>query len=352
MPKYLYAENVTEQELIEIHTFKQRGAREFVRGRIIELSANGLHPKDISKAVGLSVGRVRKWIRCFNHLRIEGLVAKKSPGRPWKFPAGVRAKIRALISDSPCDYGIDKSRWTLSDLCDIAQKEGLVDSISNEQVRRLFIEVKWTYTRAKKWQRSPDDQYRRRRNRQRSLERIADANKNIALLYWDQFWRNLYYLAMAKSFSPKGDFERIAPNGRVKVSVYVAMDYDTRKVHHVYQPICNSEYTIDALKFCLRLYHDFRALIIIWDKASWHTSKKVKQFIRRWNRYAKRHGKVRLLVLCLPTQAPWLNPLEAVIGMIVCYGLQNKTHKSPEDVRDSIDKYIDWRNSRTQKKAA
>jgi len=101
-----------------------------------------------------------------------------------------------------------------------------------------------------------------------------------------QFWRNLYYLAMASSFSPRGDFQRIAPNGRAKVSVYVAMDYDTRKVHHVYQPLCNSEYTIDGLKFCLRLYHDFRALIIIWDKASWHTSRKVKQFIRRWNRYA------------------------------------------------------------------
>ena len=66
MPKYLYAENVTEVELSEIQSFKRQGSREFVKGRIIELSASGKHPKGISESVGLSVGRVREWIRRFN----------------------------------------------------------------------------------------------------------------------------------------------------------------------------------------------------------------------------------------------------------------------------------------------
>ena len=188
MPKCLFAENVTEKELEELMSFKRRGAREFVRGRIIELSERGDHPKEISKAVGQSVGRVREWIRRFNQQRIEGLVAKKSPGRPRKFPESVREKIRAIIGDAPEDYGINKSRWTLFDICRVAVEEGLVDSIYKDQVRRLFMEVGWTYTRAKKWQRSPDPQYRRSRNRQRRLEKWVREDETIALLYCDQFW--------------------------------------------------------------------------------------------------------------------------------------------------------------------
>ena len=70
MAKYLYAENVTEEELSELQRYKKKGAREFVRGRIIELSSRGKHPKEISESVGLSVGRVGEWIRRFSKERL------------------------------------------------------------------------------------------------------------------------------------------------------------------------------------------------------------------------------------------------------------------------------------------
>jgi len=352
MPKYLYTQNVTEEELLELQRFKKKGAKEFTRGRIIELSTKGKHPKEISESIGLSVGRVREWIRRFNKERITGLVAKKSPGRKRKFPEYTRYMVRAIISDAPNEYDIPKSRWTLADICRIAVDLGSVDSISREQIRRLFVEIGWTYKRAKKWQRSPDPHYRRRRNRQRCLEKWVSENDTLALLYWDQFWRNLLHLPMAGSYSPKGDFQRIAPNGRLSLSVYLALDMKTRETYHLYMPYCRSECTIASMKEWIREYSDRRALIVLWDRASWHISGKVKGFIRRWNRYAKAHGKVRVLVHTFPTQAPWLNPMEAVIGMIIRYGLQNKTHINQEDVCRSIDGYIHWRNLQHKQNAA
>jgi len=350
MPKYLYVQNVTEEELSELQSFKKRGVNEFVRGQIIELSASGKHPKEIAESLGLSVGRVREWIRRFNKERIPGLVAKKSTGRPRKFSVDVRYHVRAIISDAPSEYGIPKSRWTLADICRIAVQLGLVESISKEQVRRLFVEIGWTYTRAKKWQRSPDPQYRRRRNRQRRLEKWASEDDRIALIYCDQFWRNLLHLAMAGSYSPKGDFQPIPPNERLSLSVYLALDMKTRETYHLYMPYCRSECTIACLKEWIEEYSDRRALVILWDKASWHTSGKVKEFIHSWNRYAKLHGKVRVIVHTFPTKAPWLNPMEAVIGMIIRYGLQNKSHKNQDDVCNSIDGYIFWRNSQQESK--
>jgi DDE superfamily endonuclease len=54
-----------------------------------------------------------------------------------------------------------------------------------------------------------------------------------------------------------------------------------------------------------------RALLLIWDNASWHISKAVKDWIREQNRQVKREGRgVRIIACQLPVKAPWLNPIE------------------------------------------
>jgi DDE superfamily endonuclease len=51
--------------------------------------------------------------------------------------------------------------------------------------------------------------------------------------------------------------------------------------------------------------------LLIWDHASWHRSKMVRHWIREHNQQVKQTGKgVRILPCFLPTQSPWLNPLE------------------------------------------
>jgi transposase len=52
-------------------------------------------------------------------------------------------------------------------------------------------------------------------------------------------------------------------------------------------------------------------LVIIWDRASWHKSRKLKEWLRQHNRAAKRDRDVRILTCLLPVKSPWLNPMEA-----------------------------------------
>lgn len=54
-----------------------------------------------------------------------------------------------------------------------------------------------------------------------------------------------------------------------------------------------------------------RVLIVIWDRASWHKSRKLKRWLREHNQAAKRKDDVRLLTCLLPVKSPWLNPMEA-----------------------------------------
>jgi hypothetical protein len=51
--------------------------------------------------------------------------------------------------------------------------------------------------------------------------------------------------------------------------------------------------------------------LLIWDNASWHKSQAVRTWIRQHNQQIKQTGKgVRILPFLLPTQSPWLNPIE------------------------------------------
>ena len=73
-----------------------------------------------------------------------------------------------------------------------------------------------------------------------------------------------------------------------------------------------SDYTLAFLPHLLEIgrQEHKRCIIVIWDHASWHKSKKVRTWIREYNRQAKQSGDVRLLVWLLPKKSPWLNPIE------------------------------------------
>jgi hypothetical protein len=53
-----------------------------------------------------------------------------------------------------------------------------------------------------------------------------------------------------------------------------------------------------------------RAVLLVWDTASWHDSQIVRTWLRQHNRQVKQSGHgVRLVVCYLPTKSPWLTPL-------------------------------------------
>src|SRR5262249_17919780 len=54
-----------------------------------------------------------------------------------------------------------------------------------------------------------------------------------------------------------------------------------------------------------------KALLMIWDNASWHVSAAVRTWLRSHNRTVKHTGQgVRILACPLPTKSPWLNSIE------------------------------------------
>ena len=51
--------------------------------------------------------------------------------------------------------------------------------------------------------------------------------------------------------------------------------------------------------------------LLIWDNASWHISKEIREWIASHNREVKKNGRsVRIISCLLPKKSPWLNPME------------------------------------------
>lgn len=53
-----------------------------------------------------------------------------------------------------------------------------------------------------------------------------------------------------------------------------------------------------------------RALILVWDNASWHVNQAVREWLRAHKRRVKREGGCRVVVCPLPIKSPWLNRIE------------------------------------------
>jgi hypothetical protein len=73
-----------------------------------------------------------------------------------------------------------------------------------------------------------------------------------------------------------------------------------------------SQVTEDFLAWvCVRLRREGKqALLLIWDNASWHASKRMRAWIKAHNRQAKRQGGVRIVACYLPVKSPWLNAIK------------------------------------------
>jgi hypothetical protein len=73
-----------------------------------------------------------------------------------------------------------------------------------------------------------------------------------------------------------------------------------------------SQVTEDFLGWvCDRLAAEGKtALLLVWDNAAWHVSRRVRAWIKGHNRRVRREGGVRIVACFLPIKSPWLNPIE------------------------------------------
>jgi transposase len=78
-------------------------------------------------------------------------------------------------------------------------------------------------------------------------------------------------------------------------------------------------------------------LVLIWDNAGWHSSHRVRDWLRQHNQTVARTGQgVRLIPCWLPSRSPWLNPIEPKWGHGKRRVIEPDRVLSPDELEDWI----------------
>ncbi len=109
------------------------------RARIVLMSAKRRRVHEISSAVDLHPINVRKWIHRFNTYGIDGLLPRRSPGRPRIFDEAQREAIIELATTDPRTLGLGFSVWSLQRLRLILIDRGIMEEISAETIRQELL---------------------------------------------------------------------------------------------------------------------------------------------------------------------------------------------------------------------
>jgi hypothetical protein len=301
------------------------------RAQIVLASARQEPVGSIASLVGFSGQAVRQVIHAFNQEGLGSLTRRSTRNHTlyYCFDTAAAQALREILHHSPRQYGKETSVWTLALAAEVASEQHLTAwRVSVETVRATVARRGVGWRRAKHWITSPDPEYARKKARRDRLMRLAQTHPDVVLGFEDEVWWSRFAhpalhawqdeeqpLRLVEQPVAAGDTDPKA------LACYglLARYWDAQ--HHWTEamwlrfvdgrPV--SAVTIDFLAWCAAQVATLgkRALLLVWDNASWHESQIVRRWLRAYNRQVKQAGHgVRLLVSFLPVKSPWLNPIE------------------------------------------
>ena len=286
-------------------------------------SADGTSSSAIARALHCTRPTVRNAIHAFVRDGLDCRHAKSSrphSARPLLGPS-LAEPLKEVLRQRPRAFGKPTSLWTLDVVADVCHAKGWTPRVvSGETIRQASKRLRIGWQRAKHWITSPDPAYAGKQKLRDRLIRLAAAHPDWVLGCQDEtWWSRLALPALHAWMDPKRPphlVERAVPKGDPDpraLSCYGLLRGDTGGMLLRFvsgRPV--SQVAEDYLGWvCERLAAEGKkALLLIWDDASWHVSGRVRAWIKTHNRQARRDGGVRIVAGFLPVKSPWLNASE------------------------------------------
>lgn len=133
------------------------------RAKILLFSSERMSPSEISKKINSDVRKVRRAVIDFNKEGLKVLEKKKARGAKPKFSEEEKKIILIHFSKNPKDFKIPTSYWTIPKFTKHLNDSKVVDSISQDTVKRILKKAGAKLTKSKRWQYSPDKNFLKRR---------------------------------------------------------------------------------------------------------------------------------------------------------------------------------------------
>ena len=307
---------------------------------------------------------MRAVLHNFNDDGFDSLAPKYAGGRPPTFTLPERREIKKVALSRPQDHNLPFSTWSLSKLAEFLVAEGVVDDISHEGLRVLLREEGVSFHVIKTWKQSNDPDFEAKKNRVLHLYDIADGKAKPGrkdpeiVICMDEFGPLNLFPRPGRQWAPVadkgGDTKGGSPRRRRRRATFNRNDgvrhllaaYDLNK-DKLYGHIKTTKNRTTFSEFCryLRtLYPPDVRIAIVMDNFSPHLSTKVDTRVGDW----AAANNVELAYV--PTNASWLNRIEAQFQALRYFTLDGTDHRSHAEQNSMIRRYIIWRNRNAQDK--
>jgi transposase len=255
------------------------------------------------------------------------------------------------------------STWSLSKLAEFLVAEGVVDDISHEGLRVLLREEGVSFQVIKTWKQSSDPDFEAKKNRVLRLYEIADGKVKPkrgdpqVVFCMDEFGPLNLLPRPGKQWAPKVVDGGKANKGKLprrRRATYTrpsgvrhlmaAYDLSQDKLYGHIKVKKDRTRFLEFCRYLRSLYPPQIRIAIVLDNFSPHLSTKRNSSVGDW----AKANNVELAYV--PTNASWLNRIEAQFQALRYFTLDGTDHRSNEEQNSMIRRYIIWRNRNAQDK--
>lgn len=280
---------------------RQEVGRVATRAHIILLSSRGYSAPQISEIHDVTGPMVYKWMDRFDEEGPSGLYDRDREGRPPKIDEEVEQEIERLLEGNPTEEGENATRWTTDRIAEHLERELDVD-VHPETVRDALNRLDYSWTRPRR-KLPPVDPEAYRKRLEAIVEAVSRAGPEASVLVEDETTIKRFP-PLRRQWQPVGEQRPVmVPESNEDFTLYGTLygtlDLTSGATHARAYEKGRSDYTTDYLESLLETTTG--RVLLIWDQAKWHTSKKVC-------RWLEEHDRIETHLL--PVRSPDTNPME------------------------------------------
>jgi transposase len=309
------------------------------RAIVVLMSGQGQSVGDIVGLLRVDEGYVRDVIHAFNERGFDALDPKWSGGRPAAIDDATRQKVIAMAKADPHVLGLPFSCWSLVKLAAHLARERITMA-GREAIRRILREEKVSFQTTTTWKPSTDPDFVAKMLRVLDLYDHCPVDGRV--ICYDEFGPLNLMPRKGKAWRAAGHPKRLRATYKRTQGVrhmLAALDLATGKM--VYRIRARKRWLefLDLLKV-LRQRWPGQRLYVILDNYSPHKRVEVTAWCQDNN----------VELVFIPTNASWLNWIEADFAALRYFALNGTDHRSHQEQGQAINDYIRWHNAQAQPK--
>jgi transposase len=310
------------------------------RSAVVLAGRYGLSQRMICRVLGIDLRSCSKYLRTFERGGAAALFARHTKSNRKFDDEALKKAIFALLHEPPSNYDINRTTWTMPDLCRVLRKKG--KPACPEVIRTITKAAGYRWRKARIVLTSNDPAFSEKLGRIRSI--LSSLGPDEAFFSIDEFGPFAVKTKPGRMLTAPGK-QRVVPQWQKSkgcLIITAALELSGNQVTHFYSKKKNTAEMIRLMETLIDQYRDRRKIYLSWDAASWHVSKQLYKSIDLHNATAT--GPI-VETAPLPSGAQFLNVIESIFSGMARAIIHNSDYKTMDEAKAAINRYFKERNS-------